>query len=482
MIHLPKRIVTTIAATACLALGGVATAVVADGTDTTVIRSAATDRGAASAGAGALAGAPAGLPPTPCGTYTGRGCAPAARRVDTGTPTFSTPTKITNPLFPISRLRSVVLLGRVDGKPFRSETTLLPGTTTVVWNGKRIRVLLSQYTAFLGGHLDEVALDRYAQADDGSVWYLGEDVFDYRNGAVAITEGTWLAGRDGPAAMIMPGKPKVGDVFRPESITGVVFEEVAVKAVGRTVKGPHGPVTGALVAEELHLDGSRSDKTFAPGYGEFRTVDGGDVEALALAVPMDALPGSTPPRLRFLTTGAWGILENARLKDWEAASATVKRLNAAWMTVKAGAPPLIADRMNRTLSELTRTVKARLAGKVAQLAIGVAQSALDLELRHRPAIEVDIERFHLWTQQLRVHAAAGDVAGATGDVAVLEWIRDRVTGALDPVGLREIDLGLRGLRAASDARNLPAAADHAARLGAQLRRSTGARRASSTRR
>jgi hypothetical protein len=45
------------------------------------------------------------------------------------------------------------------------------------------------------------------------VWYFGEDVIDYVGGAAAFTEGTWLAGRDGPPAMIMPAKPKHGDVF-----------------------------------------------------------------------------------------------------------------------------------------------------------------------------------------------------------------------------------------------------------------------------
>src|SRR6266480_5124515 len=48
------------------------------------------------------------LPSTPCGTYDGRGCAPARERVDLTTPTFSHPTRITNPLFPIARLRSAV--------------------------------------------------------------------------------------------------------------------------------------------------------------------------------------------------------------------------------------------------------------------------------------------------------------------------------------------------------------------------------------
>ena len=56
----------------------------------------------------------------------------------------------------------MVLLGHVDGKPFRSETTLLPGTATVVWGGQRIQVLISQYAAFLDGRIDEAGLDREA--------------------------------------------------------------------------------------------------------------------------------------------------------------------------------------------------------------------------------------------------------------------------------------------------------------------------------
>src|SRR6266498_2254822 len=144
---------------------------------------------------------------TACGTYTGGGCAPASKRVDLTRPSFSDPAKITNPLFPISRLRSALLLGHVDGKPFRTETTLLPDAEIVRWNNRRVRVRISQYVAYLDRRLEEVALDRYAQADDGSVWYFGEDVFDYKDGAVAVTEGTWLAGKEGPAAMIMPASP-----------------------------------------------------------------------------------------------------------------------------------------------------------------------------------------------------------------------------------------------------------------------------------
>jgi hypothetical protein len=274
--------------------------------------------------------------------------------------------------------------------------------------------------------------------------------------------------------MIMSAEPKVGDVFRPENVIGIVFEEVTVDSVGNTVDGPRGRVEGAIVARELHLDGANSDKTFAPGYGEFFTSSDGDVEALALAVPTDALDGPPPPELDFLSTSAWGILENARLGDWEAATATVGRMNGAWSALQASNPPSrIAARMRDAISALTRAVRAERVGDASQAAIDVAQSALDLELRYRPSTEIDIERFHLWSQQLRVHAAAKDVAGVTGAVAVLEWIRDRIVHTLDAAGRQEIDAGLRDLRGATDAKNLPAAADHAARVAARLRNLAG---------
>jgi hypothetical protein len=410
------------------------------------------------------------LPSTPCGTYSGRGCAPQSERVDLTMPSFTNPTRVTNPLFPISRLRSAVLLGHAGGRPFRSETTLLPGTETIIRNGQKIETLVSQYVAYLDGRLEEVARDRYAQADDGSVWYFGEDVMDYRNGAVAITEGTWLAGKEGPVAMIMPAHPRVGDVFRLENVTGIVFEEVKVRAVGQTVQSAGGPVAGAILAEELHADGSYDHKIYAPSHGEFRTTGGGDLEALAVAVPADALPGPEPAELRSLSTSAVGILELARIRDWKSASDTLERMHAAWGKLLTGTPPrLVAERMHEALSVLTRGVKARHPGPVAQAAIDVAQSTLDLELRYRPATEIDAARFRLWTQQLRVDAAAKNVAGATGDVAVLEWIRDRFANALDPAGRQDIDARLRALRGASDAGNLPAAADHAARLASRLR-------------
>jgi hypothetical protein len=207
-------------------------------------------------------------------------------------PTFSDPTNVTNPLFPVSKQDSILMVGRVDGKPFRTEVTLLPETRIIEWQDQRIEMLVSQYTAYLGGRIQEVVGDLYAQADDGSVWYFGVDVADFEDGAIVTKEGTWIVGKDGPPAMIVPADPKVGDAYR------------TVKRVGKTLEGPLGSVKGGLVAQELHMDGKTEGKIFAPGYGEFYTSDGSDVEALALAVPTDALPGPLPDELRNMYSGA----------------------------------------------------------------------------------------------------------------------------------------------------------------------------------
>ena len=408
---------------------------------------------------------PALLPPTPCGTSTGKGCAPDSDRVDLQRPRFTHPTAITNPLFPISTLDSVVLLGKVDGKPFRSETTVLPRTATVDWDGQRIQVALSQYVAYVDGQIEEIALDRYAQADDGSVWYLGEDVFDYVDGSIAVSEGTWLAGRDGPPSMIMPVHPEPGQVFRAENITGVVFEELRVRDIDVTVDGPSGKVPGAVTMDELHVDGvTVSGKTFAPGYGEFLTLDKPDVEALAIAHGTDHRPGPTPTAITHLVTGVWGVLEQIRLQDWEAAARGAAQVLADRTALQdATLPRLVLDQLDGAVHDLQRATTAKDPHAGADAVIRVAQSALDLELLTRAPVAVDIERVHLHAQALRVAAAAGDKPGVNAEIAVLGWLADRVGGHLRPADQAEFQDRLRELRLT------PNPADTAARLAAWLR-------------
>jgi hypothetical protein len=385
--------------------------------------------------------------------------APESALVDRDKPTFSNPTVVTNPLFPISDLHSVLMLGRVDRLPFRTEVTLLPETKTIEVDGRPVEVLVSQYVAFLDGRIHEVAIDWYAQADDGSVWYFGEDVFNYEDGVVADNEGTWQAGKDGPPAMIMPGDPRVGNVYRSENIPGVAYEEVTVKSTEETVNSPQGPVEGAMVGEELHQDGDREEKIFAPGYGEYLTGQGGELEALALAVPTNALTGSLPAELEGLTTGARDIFDAAESGDWAAASAALDAMIGDWDAYKSGdLPPIIEAEMSDAFVYLVSAVDSSQPAETRQAAIDVARISLDFQLQYRPIVEIDRGRFLLWTDQLQLDAALEDVVGVAGDVTSLEWTWDRFAHAVDGSTAEQVETLLANLRSATDGEDLAAAA------------------------
>jgi sigma54-dependent transcription regulator len=91
----------------------------------------------------------------------------------------------------------------------------------------------------------------------------------------------------------------------------------------------------------------------------------------------------------------------------------------------------------RLVAPTTRAVRRAGAGRGA--ALDLLQAALDLELRHRTADQIDRARFDLWARRAQLDLAAHDLANATGDVSTLEWIRDRIATGLDPVLLARVN-------------------------------------------
>lgn len=392
--------------------------------------------------------------------------APNSARRDLMAAPFSDSTSVTNPLFPISELDSAILNGHVDGKVFHTETTLLPFTQIIEWTpGQCVRVLESQYMAFLDGRLQETAIDLYAQADDGSVWYLGESVFDYdADGLVITTEGTWHAGTEGPAAMIMPSQPQVGDAHRPENLPGNVFEEVEVTKVGQTFDGPSGPVSGGIVGTETHQDGTLSNKRFAPGYGEFLSTDGPDVEAMALASPTDSLPGGVPAELATISKGADRIFASrlATPAQWKGAETIVQGMLNAWAAFRSGdVPPRLRKPTRVSLQNLAAQIASRDRSKTHEASIDAAYASNDLQLRYRPVAEIDTMRFDLWVRRALVDAIGGSLGGVRSVVVTIEWIRDRIAHTFDPVTATRIDALVGDLGTAVVDEDLTAAAQTA---------------------
>jgi hypothetical protein len=214
------------------------------------------------------------------------------------------------------------------------------------------------------------------------------------------------------------------------------------------------------------MDGKTEGKTFAPGYGEFYTSDGSDVEALALAVPTDALPGPLPDKLGNLYSSALDTFDAANSRDWNAASANLNKMNAAWKTYrrKGKVPKKIEPRMTEALAALKAAVDARDAERTRQAAIDVAQWSLDLRLQYRPQTEIDLARIDLWAAQLTLDAAAGDAGEVGGDVFTIGYIRDRILNTLDRADVVRFDSEVQKLQVAVADNDLSAASDTAERL------------------
>ncbi len=213
------------------------------------------------------------------------------------------------------------------------------------------------------------------------------------------------------------------------------------------------------------MDGSTEGKIFAPGYGEFLSGAGGDLEAAALAVPIDALGEPMPANLESLSSATRQIMEAARSEDWSIASSNLETALAAWDSYRTGKlPRALEAQMTSALVKLVAAVDARQPSEAAQAAIGAARAVLDFEVRHRPVAEVDLAHFDLWAAQVILDAGAGDPASVAGDVASLEWIRDRFTHTLRDADAEGIDTLLGDLRSAADNEDLTAAAEAAVQI------------------
>jgi RTX calcium-binding nonapeptide repeat (4 copies) len=151
------------------------------------------------------------------------------------------------------------------------ETKVIAGVTCVVVRD----------TVTLNGKLHEVTLDYFAQHEDGSVWYFGEDVqnYDPSGRKVINTDGSWLAGVDGAQpGIIMLANPQPGDVYNQENAPGAKdFAEV--KSLTASIESV--PYTGdsmgsllqTLDVNPLDIPQSEEFKFYASGIGLVAVTD-----------------------------------------------------------------------------------------------------------------------------------------------------------------------------------------------------------------
>ena len=180
-------------------------------------------------------------------------------------PPFSHSREITNPYLPLASLKQDIL----ENKSERVERTAKPDVKkTFVIGGQTIAALAVEDTEFVGGKLTEITLDYFAQDDDGNVYYLGEDVDEYKNGKVSGHSGAWLLGKDTQTpGVLMPAHPKVGDKFMSEDVPKITWEKDEVVSISETVTVPAGTFPNCVKIKERASDGATEYKFYAPGVG-----------------------------------------------------------------------------------------------------------------------------------------------------------------------------------------------------------------------
>ena len=123
---------------------------------------------------------------------------------------FSRSTKIDNPWLPLTPGEQRVYDGfSMEGKKRLPRKLVLTVTDlTKVIDGVRTLVVWS--TDYAAGKMVQSEIAFYAQADDGSVWYLGEYPEEFEGGKLAKTPA-WLHGREqARAGIVMPAEPRPG--------------------------------------------------------------------------------------------------------------------------------------------------------------------------------------------------------------------------------------------------------------------------------
>ena len=193
---------------------------------------------------------------------------------------FSHPRDITNPLLPLAYLKQDILEGKEGGQTIRIERTILLNKhKKFTIAGQTIDSLVMEDREIKNGALEEVTLDYFAQDDEGTVYYLGEDVDEYDGGKVKGHSGAWLFGKDTQhPGVIIPAHPKVGDKFKSEDVNKEIHEDDEVVAVNETVSVPAGTYENCVKVKEVLADGEIEFKYYAPGVGVVREVPaGGDV-------------------------------------------------------------------------------------------------------------------------------------------------------------------------------------------------------------
>jgi hypothetical protein len=368
------------------------------------------------------------VPPSTAPTEMNTSAEPTAASTNSGqssieVPRFTHPTEITNPFYPVSLIGQSISLGMEGGEPYRTEVTLLPDTKMISADGQQIEARISHYVAYADGKLVETAYDYFAQGDDGSVYYLGEDVSNYEDGQVINHEGSWLAGKDGaPVSLIMPAHPEVGQVFNPENLPGVVYETVEIMSLAEKTTTPAGPTDQGLRTKETMMDSSIEYKIYAANFGIVESGAEDEKVNLVWLNRTDAKPGNVPEPLNTIEVQTEDIITSVSGDNWEKVTADVTVISEAWPAYQTQAandnvPQPFQEALTVALDRLQKASAAKETADTMQAANDLSAAVIDLFTVYQPPTTTDLGRLDVLEQQAVLDVAADDFTAAADSLA-----------------------------------------------------------------
>jgi hypothetical protein len=179
-------------------------------------------------------------------------------------------TNIDNPYLPFQPGSHWVYREVENGETQRVDVTVLDRTKMIA-NGVEAQVVHDVVSQ--KGEPIEDTYDWYAQASDGSVWYMGEDTKEYENGKVSSTAGSWEAGVKGAEpGVVMPANPEPGMSYREELLKGEAEDVAKITGNDAKVTVPFGSYdTVVTTANTTPLEPNVLEhKFYAPGIGSVR--------------------------------------------------------------------------------------------------------------------------------------------------------------------------------------------------------------------
>jgi hypothetical protein len=176
---------------------------------------------------------------------------------------------VDNPYFPLPVGRKLVYTGTKDGQSQTDTVTVTDRTKDILG----ITTTVVRDVARHHGELLEKTFDFYAQDDQGTVWYLGEDTTAFLPNGKTDTSGSFEAGvDDAQPGIIMEADPQIPDAYRQECFAGEAEDTAWVVATHGSTKVAYGDLHHVLTSlESTRVEpGAYDEKIYGIGIGIVR--------------------------------------------------------------------------------------------------------------------------------------------------------------------------------------------------------------------